>query len=119
MKTRVNRTLAEAIFSARWSLCETGEVSGWMAARSLDAVPTAPGVGDLTQDAQFADVVGIVVGHDQHLPQHGVLVVAWDRAEEVRPSSTTMLIIASRSRWNAPTLSSHSCFVARVCCAGQ
>src|SRR5215204_5258369 len=59
--------------------------AGWMAARSLDAVPTAPGLGDLTQDAQFADVVGIVVGHDQHLPQHGVLVVAWDRAEEVRP----------------------------------
>ena len=42
-------------------------------------------LGDLAQDAQFADVVGIVVGHDQDLPQDGVLVVARDRAEEVSP----------------------------------
>jgi hypothetical protein len=56
-----------------------------MVDQSLDAVPTAPRVGDLAQDAQLANVVGIVVGHDQDLPQDGVLVVARDRAEEVGP----------------------------------
>jgi hypothetical protein len=54
-----------------------------MAAQSLETVPMAPRLADLAQDPEFANVVGIVVGHNQDLPQDGVLIVARDRAEEV------------------------------------
>lgn len=56
-----------------------------MATQSLDAVPTAPRIGDLAQDRELANVVGIVVGHYLHLPQDDMLVVARNRAGEVGP----------------------------------
>jgi len=39
-------------------------VIGWIVARSSVAVLVSPGVGDLAQAAELADVVGVVVRHD-------------------------------------------------------
>ena len=42
-----------------------------------------PGAGDLAQDRELADVIGVVVGHDPHLAQDGVPPVVRKRRLEV------------------------------------